>query len=391
VDDPGDQHFDHHFYDDMAWGPPEPGPAQPKPKRYRRHSPQDRRHRRKLWLLAFTVILAAIAAPLIVAVTLVLILGNVDRPAAVPAGYKPPPALPRAAVPLAGDNLVFDSNRGTGYQVFAMRTNGEQPRPLTEDPAFDSWSPRLSPDRRTVLFYRTPQGVHDRDPSAASLWAMAADGISGTSPATQLRPAGYDGWTIQAHAEWSPDGLRLIMTGGSRLNPQIHVTDALGQGARAVTDRPGPNLDPSFTPDGTELLFVGCPKEDCSDDEQEVFRKPVDGPGDALQITFNDRQDRNPQPSPDGLAIVWETHVSGGLTDVWDLELGDKYGNGNHRLINDDGISRQVRWSTEGATLFFQRKLAGKAAYGLWAIGRDGLRVRELTIGQTGNSEYPSP
>ena len=32
---------------------------------------------------------------------------------------------------------------------------------LTADASFDSWWPKVSPDRSRVLFYRTPKGIHD--------------------------------------------------------------------------------------------------------------------------------------------------------------------------------------------------------------------------------------
>jgi Tol biopolymer transport system component len=64
------------------------------------------------------------------------------------------------------------------------------PRQLTDDPSLDSWWPRISPDRRTILFYRAPAGVHDLDATKVSLWAMDADGSNRWSFA---RPVWTDG------------------------------------------------------------------------------------------------------------------------------------------------------------------------------------------------------
>src|ERR1043165_1908684 len=110
---------------------------------------------------------------------------------------------------LAADQLVFDSTRGSGnHESFAMRTDGSGASRLTNDAAYENWWPRVSPDRTRVLFYRAPAGKPE-DYAQASLWVMNADG----SGATQLRAKGQDGWTLQGHGEWSPDGTRIAMFG----------------------------------------------------------------------------------------------------------------------------------------------------------------------------------
>ena len=91
-----------------------------------------------------------------------------------------PSALPRSD-PLPEDQLAFNSDRTGNFELFVMPAAGGEATQLTHEPAYDSWSPRVSPDRRTLLFYRTPKGVHDRDYTQAALWAVAADG---TGPAS---------------------------------------------------------------------------------------------------------------------------------------------------------------------------------------------------------------
>ncbi len=63
----------------------------------------------------------------------------------------------RATVPkVPKGNLVYDSNRTGTYEIFTMPADGSTSTQLTDDPAWDSWWAKLSPDRTTILFYRTP-------------------------------------------------------------------------------------------------------------------------------------------------------------------------------------------------------------------------------------------
>src|SRR5438128_2365415 len=77
-------------------------------------------------------------------------------PAAVPTASA---ALPTGGDPLAAGLIAFDSDRGGGYEIFVMRQDGTGARAITNDAALDSWWPRISPDRRAIVFYRTPRGI----------------------------------------------------------------------------------------------------------------------------------------------------------------------------------------------------------------------------------------
>lgn len=190
------------------------------------------------------LISAGVLAGLIVLAVVVAVVAikRFDSAAAVPKNFAPPGSLP-GATPLSDRSLAFDSDRTGNFEIFvAAVDDSSAPRQLTDDPSLDSWWPRISPDRRTILFYRAPAGVHDLDATKVSLWAMDADG----SNPVELRPAGLDGWTLQGHAEWQPDGTALVMFGGSRLNPQVFITDPTGQQPRQLTDRGGRNIDPAY-------------------------------------------------------------------------------------------------------------------------------------------------
>jgi Tol biopolymer transport system component len=288
---------------------------------------------------------------------------------------------------LPTDRLLFDSDRSGNFEIYITPTSGGPAMRLTEGEQYDSWWPRLSPDRSQILFYRTPQGIHDRDFSQTALWRVDSDGGN----LRELRPAGTNGWTLQGHAEWSPDGQRIVMFGGLRSNPQIYVTDAEGRNPVAITRRGGSNLDPSWTPDGKRILFTGCPRSFCTPDAYEVYSVAAKPGARPLRLTNDRLRDHDPYMSPNGRHIAWLTQTdSSGPVGVWNIRIADTDGSGVRLLTNDRHINSKPEWSRDGQTIYFHRlEMVAGARFRLWAISPDGRNRRAVETGGAGNDEYP--
>jgi Tol biopolymer transport system component len=300
----------------------------------------------------------------------------------------PPVKVIKGGPSLPTDEMLFDSDRTGNYEIFRMSDSGTGPAQLTHDARYDSWWPRLSPDRTRVLFYRTPRGTHDRDFTKTSLWEMASDGSS----VTELLPAAAYGWWLQGHVEWSPDEQHLVMFGGSRTNSQIFVTDANGRNPRQLTHRGGISVDPSWSPDGQSILFIGCPHSICLPHDQEVFRVPMSG-GDAIRLTHDGVRDQDPYYSPNGRTLSWLSEVSSrGAQGTWDIRFMPADGTDPRRLINDENVNSVPRWTPDGQHIMFHRLVYGQGSdFEIWSIRPDGTGLTELTAGQPGSNEYPSP
>jgi TolB protein len=178
------------------------------------------------------------------------------------------------------------------------------------------------------------------------------------------------------------------MVGGSRSNPQIQVTDPLGRRPRQVTERPGTNLDPSFSPDGQTIVFIGCPRALCTEADYEVYRTPAAG-GEATRLTEDGQRDQDPYYSPDGSSLAWLTQIQGGQPGVWDIRIGGPNGEEPRRLVGDDGVNSKPQWSADGRTIYFHRITPGGSTFNLFAVGPDGSGLRALTTSQADNNEYP--
>jgi TolB protein len=345
------------------------------------------------------VILAATTGVIVAGIVVVVAtVHRLNTPQAVPASWRAPTVLPASAPAMPIGNLVFDSNRNGNFEIWTMNAAGGDERQLTNNKAYDSWWAQLSPNRRTILFYRTPKGVHDRDYSKTSLWAMAANGTD----LVELRPAGLNGWVYQGHAEWSPDGRRLVMFGGSRLSPQIWTTTALGADPVEVTHRGGSNVDPAWAPNGSSIAFVGCPGSLCLPRSQEIYVVAASG-GAATRITSDSLQDDDPAFSPNGRELAWLTKVSGSSLGIgtWNIRLISIETKGKtislpHGAVpsvlvkdNNTAIDSKPAWSLNGTTIYFHRAIGNKGGFQIWAIKPNGSDLRELTKNQPGSNEYP--
>lgn len=293
-----------------------------------------------------------------------------------------PLAVPQVK-PLPVSRILFDSNRSGNYEVFMIDRDGSGTQQLTNDRRFDSWWPKLSPDRTLLIFYRTPAGTHDLDYAKASLWSLNLQ----TKVPTLLLAAGAYGWKMHGHAEWSPDGSRLTMFGGPE-SPEIFVTDTLGANPVQVTRRGGPNLDPSWSPDGRSLVFVGCPQSFCGFSQLEVYRTPVAG-GSETRLTFDGLRDHDPYYSPDGRTIAWLRETSAPMR--WGILAMVADGSAQRTVIDDGGINSKPGWSPDSGTIFFHRLPIGGQSFGLYSIRPNGTGLARIPGSVPGgyNDEYP--
>lgn len=262
-----------------------------------------------------------------------------------------------------------------------MRADGTYVKQLTSNPQYDSFWGKLSPDRTQILFYRTPKGVHDRDYTKACLWVMNADGYK----EREIRIKGQDGWLLQCHVEWAPDGQSLIMSNGLH----IFITDIEGQNPRQITNRAGSNVDPSWAPDGLTVLFVGWPVAGGSDVDYEVYVVSVAGV--ITRLTTNTIPSYDPYYSPDGTRIAWleKTSTDPSPVGTWNIMLMDRDGANKRSLTNDDQINSKPNWSRDGSLIYFHRFDRSINRWQIFTIQPDGSGLRNIAPGAPGNNEYP--
>jgi TolB protein len=147
-----------------------------------------------------------------------------------------------------GRFLAYSFGRGAGEQVYLVSSGGGRPRQVTHElQASSEWDLRWSRDGRTIV-YKSWLDITGRD----TLWTVDAAG----GAAQRLL---HDQTNDQSPA-WSPDGRRVAYTVDDRGDSaQIYVVNADGTGAHSVIGRAGEietDIEPAWSPDGKRLAFV---------------------------------------------------------------------------------------------------------------------------------------
>lgn len=132
---------------------------------------------------------------------------------------------------------------------------------------------------------------------------------------------------------WSPDSKMLVAhmrVEGS--NFDIFVYKVKTGELINVTNSPNFDADPSFSPDGTKIVFSSG-----HDGNQEIYTINIDGSG-LQRLTFNPGNDTHGAFSPDGTQILF--------TSIRDNETADVY------LMSSDGsvVTKVVGWDNSNET-----------------------------------------
>jgi Tol biopolymer transport system component len=262
--------------------------------------------------------------------------------------------------------------------IYTMDANGTNVIRLTTDPAPD-FDPVWSPDGTQIAF-RSHRHVN----GDVEVYVMDADGSNQTNltndPASDYSPA------------WSPDGTQIAFASNRDGDPnEIYVINVDGSNARRVTDNPGIDEYPTWSPDGKQIAFH-CTfgrtlPQGVGDFEICVIN--ADGTG-LIQLTDTPGENGLPAWSPDGSQIAFQSNRDGWPTLPDYTPLGyasDRFGEFDIYIMDVDGSNQTnltqnprededfTAWSREGHLIF--------SRYGcLMVMNADGTGLARISEGQ---------
>ncbi len=193
------------------------------------------------------------------------------------------------------------------FDIYSVNRDGSNLKRIT---SYNTYTAEgvISPDGTRMVFTSLKDGDLD-------IYTMNVDG----SDVKQLtRQAGYDGgpW-------WSPDGKKIAYRAYHPTDPaelkdyqdllkqkivrpnkmELWVMNADGSDQRQITHLGGANFGPSWTHDGTRLIFSSNYKNPRSGNF-DLYMIGIDGNG-LEQITTDEGFDGFPMFSPDGKKLIW--------------------------------------------------------------------------------------
>ena len=252
--------------------------------------------------------------------------------------------------PALGRHAIFVTNVATGMAT-----------PWRSAVDRDLWAPNWSADGTMIAWHETTAAD-----SPADLFVAARDGT-----AVRRVAAG-------SHAEWSPDGRRLVFEGQLEEagNFDIYVLD-LGTGtARRLTHDPALDWAPSWSPDGR---LIGFTSRRTGSDQLYVVNVEggsehavTSGPGSSVRLHW----------SPDGTRIAFGSDRAGDA----EVYVADADGSNAVALTDNTAADWDPAWSPDGRRLAFLSYRDGPAQlYTMNADGSNQVRLtRDLSMEETG-------
>ena len=167
--------------------------------------------------------------------------------------------------------------------------------------------------------------------------------------------------------------------------PQIWVMNVDGTELRRITDTQQGACQPSWSPDGMQLVFISpC------DTQREVFTGSSlfiineDGTG-LTPLPIVGRGEYDPSWSPDGESILFTSLREGGIPQIYLMNLADR----SVKLLSDSGEKRglQASWSADGQEIIFISSRNGP--YQIWTMNADGSFPTRYSVSGGLRNEYP--
>lgn len=241
-------------------------------------------------------------------------------------------------------------------------TASQEPAPLrlTRHPAWD-YHPVFSPDGSQILFTSQRSGE-------PALWLVPAEG-------GEVTPVSIEG-SGDFYASWAPDGKSMIIDlVVGRGPPDLFRFWFASRDLERLSDSPGMDVHPSFSPDGREILFSSM-----RGGLMDIWIMNADGTA-PRPVLRDEPHDWHPSWSPDGTRIVFESDRGEGESQVW---VVNRDGSGLRQVTQGPAMAGRASWSPDGSLILFER------SDDLWVVSSGGGEPVRLTDrpGRDGNAAW---
>jgi len=169
--------------------------------------------------------------------------------------------------------------------------------------------------------------------------------IAGGTPQI-LTPASY----TATEPVWSPDGREIAFSATRNGNQDLYLMNADGTNIRRLTTSPATDEWPSFSPDGTTVVYSNSgtrPLDDSGFSPTSRLYIVSAAGGRPTRVSSHDFAETQPSWSPDGTMIAYQADG--------EIAVMNADGTGSRAVSGQRAGGFTPRWSPDGSTIAFTR------------------------------------
>lgn len=171
--------------------------------------------------------------------------------------------------------------------------------------------------------------------------------------------------------DWTRDGKRAVLTLNVDDSSEIYeVNPTTGAIVRRLTNSPSIDTAPSFSPDGTRIVFVSD-----RDGGPQLFLMNADGSG-VRRLSQSGSYNCNPDWHPFGPWVVYASQTGSGFDiRVINVDTGQ-----DRVLVGGRGRNEDPDWSPDGKMVAFTYSRRSDPGQDVYAVTANGRTLQRLTF-----------
>jgi Tol biopolymer transport system component/DNA-binding winged helix-turn-helix (wHTH) protein len=144
-----------------------------------------------------------------------------------------------------------------------------------------------------------------------------------------------------------------------------------GAGAASLIASAVYDFNPQYSPDGRRIAF----ESSRADERNEIWLANADGSA-VTRLTRGPslREQGSPRWSPDGRTIAFDSQAANGRWDIWTIDVD---GSGLRQITRDPADENMPSWSRDGRFVYYGSNRTGR--YEIWRVASGGGSEKQLT------------